>query len=134
MACDPDRVNVVASAFSEIGIEGIDAFDEEEPEYDTLVTLTNRYESDSHLGLLSVMAGLSDFQLAIDAQAYWNSLEKIALDHGSLNSVQDVNTIMNEFLDEPVNARYTDMKRNRLVKLNKNGYPEWFLEIGRAHV
>ncbi len=128
MVCDPDRVNDVASAFSTIGIEGIEAFDEEEPEYDTLVTLTDRYESDSYLGLLSVMAGLSDFQLAIDAQAYWNSLEEIALDHGSLNSVQDVNTIMNEFLDEPVNARYTEMKRDRLVKLNENGYPEWFLE------
>lgn len=128
MVCDQDRVNDVASAFSTIGIEGIEAFDEEEPEYETLVTLTNRYESDSHLALLSVMAGLSDFQLAIDAQTYWNSLEEISLDYGSLNSVQDVNNIMNRFLDEPVNARYTKMKRNRLVKLNKNGFPEWFLD------
>lgn len=128
MLCNPDRVNDVASAFSEIGIGGIEAFDEEEPEYDTLVTLTNRYESDGHLALLSVMAGLSDFQLAIDAQAYWNSLEEVVLDHGSLDSVRDVNTMMNEFLDEPVNARFTEMKRNRLVKLNENGFPEWFLD------
>lgn len=127
MVCDQNRVNEVASLFSELGIEGIEAFDEEEPEYDTLVTLANRYESDSHLSLLSVMAGLTDYQLAINAQAYWDSLEKTVHDHGSLNSIQDVNTIMNEFLDEPVNARFTDKKRERLVRLNKNEYPKWFL-------
>lgn len=128
MGCNSSRVKEVASAFSEVETEGIEAFDEEEPEFDTLKTLRKQYDSDDHLALLSVMAGLSDFQLAIDAQAYWNSLEEIALSHGSLDSIQDVNTIMDEFLDEPVNARYTEMKRNRLVKLNDNGFPMWFLD------
>lgn len=128
MGCNRERVKEVASAFSEIGGQGIEAFDEREPEYDTLETLSNRFESDAHLALLSVMAGLSDFQLAIDAQAYWNSLEEIALGHGSLESTQDVNSIMDDFLEEPVNARYTSMKRDRLVKLNENGFPDWFLD------
>lgn len=125
MSCNQSRVDDVAAAFTAVGIEGIEAFDEEEPEYDTLVALVDRYDSDAHLALLSVFAGLSDFQLAIDAQAYWNSLEETALEHGSLDSVQDVNSIMDEFLDEPVNARYTQMKRDRLVKLNENGFPEF---------
>jgi N-glycosylase/DNA lyase len=128
MSCNQHRVEDVASVFTTVEIEGIEAFDEEEPEYDMLVTLAGRYDSDAHLALLSVFAGLSDFQLAIDAQAYWNSLEETVIEYGSLDSVQDVNSIMNEFLDEPVNARYTQMKRDRLVNLNENGFPEWFLD------
>lgn len=128
MSLRDDRVDAVASAFVHLGFNGIEAFDEEEPEYNTLVTLSNRLESDDHLALLSVMAGLSEFQLVGNAQKYWNTLEEVALEHGSVGSIEDVNIIMNEFLDEPVNARYTSMKSDRLVKLNKNGFPEWFLQ------
>jgi len=70
MSCNQHRVEDVASVFTTVEIGGVEAFDEEEPEYDTLVTLAGRYDSDAHLALLSVFAGLSDFQLAIDAQAY----------------------------------------------------------------
>jgi len=90
MSCNQHRVEDVASVFTTVRIEGTEAFDEEEPEYDMLVTLAGHYDSGVHLALLSVLAGLSDFQLAIDAQAYWNSLEEPAIEHGSLDSVQKV--------------------------------------------
>ncbi|WP_135827260.1 N-glycosylase/DNA lyase [Halorussus ruber] len=133
MATHSARIDALAGALADLGHDGIARFDEYEPEYKTLTVLNRRFDSDAHLALLSVTAGLSDFQLAIDAQAYWESLRQVALDHGSLNSIEDVKTIMDVFMDEPVNARYTQMKRGRLSKLYDYGYPEWFVETYPDH-
>ncbi|WP_433632961.1 N-glycosylase/DNA lyase [Halomicrococcus sp. NG-SE-24] len=122
-----ERVKAVSEAIADIGYEGIVAFDQFEPEYNTIKRLYREFEDTDRVQLLVICATTQDFQLNGDAQAFWRTLTDISLEHGSLGSLTDVETILWEFMEEPVNARFTSMKSARLEKLLNSGFAEWFL-------
>jgi len=123
-----DRVDSVANSISALGYEGIILFDEEEPEYQTFTTLSTELGDEPHRCLLGVCAGTADYQLAGDAQLFWNELEQAALAHGQLDSTNDVKAILGDFMEASVNARLNQQKRTRLIKLFDNGFADWFIE------
>ena len=123
-----DRINTVASSISALGYEGIILFDEEEPEYQTFTTLSSELGNKPYRFLLGICAGTADYQLAGDAQLFWNELEQVALAHGQLDSTSDVKEILGEFMKADVNARLNQQKRTRLIKLFDNGFADWFIE------
>jgi N-glycosylase/DNA lyase len=121
-------VEQVAEAISSLGYQGIVKFDEEEPEYKTFSTFSSELGDEAHRSLLGICAGTADYQLAGDAQLFWNELEQVALSHGQLNSTKDVKQILGDFMEADVNARLNQQKRTRLIKLFDNGFASWFIE------
>lgn len=121
------RVDAVSEAIAGIGYEGIVAFNQLEPEYSTIKRLYREFEDTDLLQLLVTCATTQDFQLNGDAQAFWQTLTEVSLEHGSLDSINDVEAILWEFIEEPVNARMSSMKNTRLEKLLNSGFLEWFL-------
>lgn len=126
------RVGAVSGAIAGVGYDGIVAFDEFEPEYGTITALYDEFDESSLVQLLVVAATTQDFQLNGDAQAFWQTLTETSLNHGSLESLENVETIFWAFMDEPVNARLNSMKSTRLEKLLDSRFPEWFLSNHRA--
>ena len=122
------RSKVVADEISSLGYEGIVAFDKEEPEYKTFSTLRDELGNEPYRALLGICAGTADYQLAGDAQLFWNELERVTLDHSQLSSTRDVKEILGEFMEADVNARLNQQKRTRLVKLFDDGFADWFIE------
>lgn len=122
-----ERVEAVSEAIADIGYEGIVAFDQFEPEYSTIEDLYQEFEYTDLVQLLVTCATTQDFQLNGDAQAFWQTLTEVSLNHSSLNTLDDVAEILWKFMEEPVNARFNDMKSDRLEKLLYSGFPEWFL-------
>jgi len=123
-----DRNEIVANAISSIGYEGIVAFDEEEPEYQTFTTLSNEIGDESHRALLGICAGTADYQLAGDAQQFWEALEGIALTLDQLESTDDVKEVLWTFMEADVNARLKQQKIARLEKLFNRGFADWFIQ------
>lgn len=124
---DYDRVDVLADTFANLGHEGIAAFDETEPEYDTLATLFDRYDSPDHVTLLGILAASQDYQLNGDAQEFWRQLEETAADYEALASTQTVRNLLGDFMEADVNARLNRQKRDRLVKILDAGFDDWFI-------
>jgi len=122
-----ERVEAVSEAIAGIGYEGIVAFDQFEPEYSTIERLYREFEDTDLVQLLVTCATTQDFQLNGDAQAFWQSLTDVSLEYGSLDSPDNVETILWEFMEKSVNARFNGMKSARLEKLLNSGFPEWFL-------
>lgn len=125
---NPERVDEVANSISSLGYRGIILFDQEEPEYQTFTTFSNELGDEPYRALLGICAGTADYQLAGDAQLFWNELERVALAHGQLNSTSDVKSILGDFMEANVNARLNQQKRTRLVKLFDSGFADWFIE------
>lgn len=121
------RIDAVADAIAALGYDGIVAFDRTEPEYATIETLYDTYNDPALVELLVICATTADYQLNGDAQRFWNELEAVALDHGHLDTPQDVREILGTFMDADVNARLAQQKRDRLVRLFENDFDEWFL-------
>ena len=122
-----ERVEAVSEAIADIGYEGIVAFDQFEPEYSTIERLYQEFEDTDLVQLLVTCATTQDFQLNGDAQAFWQTLTEVSLERGSLDTLDDVVEILWKFMEEPVNARFNDMKSDRIEKLLYSGFPEWFL-------
>lgn len=122
-----ERVETVADAIAGLGYDGIAAFDQHEPEYGTLETLYDEYETPEYVQILAICATTQDFQLNGDAQRFWQTLTDVSLAHGSLASRDDVEEILWTFMEQPVNARFTNMKSDRLQQLSDSGFVEWFL-------
>ena len=127
-----ERVEAVSDAIAYIRYEGIVAFDQFEPEYSAIESLYQEFEDSDLVQLLVVCATTQDFQLNGDAQAFWRTLTEVSLEHGALNSFADVEAILWEFMETPVNARLKDMKSTRLEKLLSSGFPDWFLANHRS--
>jgi N-glycosylase/DNA lyase len=125
---NPDRVDQVSDAISSLEYDGIVAFDKEEPEYQTFTSLSSELGNEPYRALLGMCAGTADYQLAGDAQLFWNKLEQVALTQGELNSTNDVKEILGDFMEADVNARLNQQKRTRLVKLFDDGFADWFIE------
>lgn len=125
---NPDRVDQVSDAISSLGYDGIIAFDEEEPEYQTFTALSNELGNEPHRSLLGICAGTADYQLAGDAQHFWKALEGIALTLDQLESTDDVQDILWTFMEADVNARLKQQKIARLEKLFNRGFADWFIE------
>lgn len=122
-----ERVEAVSNAIAGIGYEGIVAFDQFEPEYNTIEKLYQEFEDSDLVQLLVVCATTQDFQLNGDAQVFWRTLTEVSLEYGALDSLSDVEAILWRFMEEPVNARLKNMKSTRLEKLLSSGFPAWFL-------
>ena len=122
-----ERVEAVSEAIADVGYEGIIAFDQFEPEYSTIERLYQEFEDTDLVQLLVTCATTQDFQLNGDAQAFWQTLTEVSLEHGSLNTLDDVVEVLWKFMEESVNARFNDMKSDRIEKLLDSGFPEWFL-------
>jgi len=123
-----DRIDLVADTISSLSYDSIVAFDKEEPEYKTFSTLREEVGDEPHRALLGICAGTADYQLAGDAQLFWNELERVVLDYGQLSSTRDVKSILGDFMEADVNARLNQQKRTRLIKLFDKGLAEWFIE------
>ncbi|MCU4800254.1 N-glycosylase/DNA lyase [Halobacteria archaeon HArc-gm2] len=123
-----DRVEAVADAIAGLGYDGIVAFDRTEPEYATIESLYDAYENEALVKLLVVCATTQDYQLNGDAQQFWRKLDEVALDHGTLDTQQDVRDILGTFMEADVNARLNDQKRDRLVRILEAGFDDWFVE------
>lgn len=120
-------MDALAETFANLGYNGIAAFDETEPEYDTLVTLFDRYDSLDHVTLLGILAASQDYQLNGDAQSFWQQLEETASGYDTLDSTQEVRNLLGDFMDADVNARLNSQKRDRLVKILDAGFDDWFI-------
>jgi N-glycosylase/DNA lyase len=123
-----DRIDEVASTISSLEYRGIVQFDEEEPEYKTFSTLRNELGDEPHRALLGICAGTADYQLAGDAQQFWEALEGIALTLNQLESTDDVQGVLWTFMEADVNARLKQQKIARLEKLFNRGFADWFIE------
>jgi N-glycosylase/DNA lyase len=128
MVMTDDRIDAVAGAIAALGHDGITAFDREEPEYDPLQTIDDRADSDPHVALLGICAGVVDYQLAGDAQRFWPAFEHVTLEHGPPGSVTEVQDVLATFMDQTVNARLNSQKRMRLAKLFDSGFADWFVD------
>ncbi|MFC7213724.1 N-glycosylase/DNA lyase [Saliphagus sp. GCM10025334] len=122
-----ERIEAVSEALAGIGYEGIVAFDQFEPEYRTIERLYRKFEETDSVQLLVTCATTQDFQLNGDAQAFWRTLTEVSLEHDSLDSLNNVEAVLWEVMEEPVNARFNSMKSARLEKLLNSRFPEWFL-------
>jgi len=122
------RIKKVANALTTIGYDGIVKFDQTEPEYDFISTARRQFDSDPHIALLSILAATEDYQLAGDAQRFWQTLEDTIDGHDTIDSVQAVNEVLADFMQKPVNARLQDQKENRLIRIQNNGFGDWFIE------
>lgn len=80
------RIGAVADAIADLGYKGIVAFDRTEPEYDTIETLIETVDDPILVELLVVTATTEDYQLNGDAQLFWNELERVVIEHGSLDT------------------------------------------------
>lgn len=123
-----ERVEQVADAMIALGYDGIVQFDTTEPEYAYMMSTVNEFESEAHLVLLNVLAATQDYQLAGDAQLFWRTLEETVLSQDEIAAEADVNATLNEFMEQPVNARLRSQKKDRLVRMVDNGFGEWFIE------
>lgn len=123
-----NRVSKVSKAIASLGYEGIVVFDKEEPEYQTFTTLSNEIGDEYHRALLGICAGTADYQLAGDAQQFWEALEGIALTLDQLESADEVREVLWTFMEADVNARLKQQKIARLEKLFNRGFADWFIE------
>ena len=123
-----DRCQIIAEVVALLSYDGIVKFDEEEPEYKTFSTLSEEVGNEPHRALLGICAGTADYQLAGDAQLFWNELERVTLAYGQLSSTRDIKEILGEFMEADVNARLNQQKRTRLIKLFDKGFADWFIE------
>lgn len=121
------RGKAVASAITSLGYEGIIEFDKSEPEYDFITAACDRFESKPQIALLSVLAATQDYQLAGDAQRFWSTLDAIVREREALDSISDVDEVLADFMEEPVNARLRQQKKDRLDRMRQHGFGEWFL-------
>lgn len=123
-----ERIAAVAEAITGLGYGGILAFDRTEPEYDTFETLVDEYGNRDGVYLLAVCSSLVDYKLpeGKDAQEFWAVFERVALDAGPPETTADVVTTMEAFLEEPINEQLTDQKRDRVQRLFRNDFADWF--------
>lgn len=128
LAMSENRISEVADAMTALGYDGIVQFDKTEPEYAYMVEAVDRVESETHLALLTVLAATQDYQLAGDAQLFWQTLEETVLAQDEISSEADVNATLNEFMEKQVNGRLRSQKKDRLVRMANNGFGEWFIE------
>jgi hypothetical protein len=63
------------------------------------------FDSPDHVALLSILAATQDYQLAGDAQLFWQTLDETLNERDRLSSVRHVNETLADFLEEPVNSR-----------------------------
>jgi len=124
---DRGRVDAVADALAAVGYDGIVAFDRTEPEYGTIEYLYERYNSETHVKLLMLLAASQDYQLNSDAQLFWSELERTAEDFQRLNTVQAVRDLLGDFMQKDVNGRLNQQKRDRLIRVIEAGFDEWFV-------
>jgi N-glycosylase/DNA lyase len=127
------RVDAVADTVAALDTDGITVFDESEPEYEFLTAACERFDDHGAVALLSVLAGTQDYMLNGDAQAFWEALSETLSEVDTLSSVSDVNSVLDTFMDEPVNARLDEQKRERLRRMTQAGFHEWFLDTYPDH-
>jgi N-glycosylase/DNA lyase len=123
-----ERIEQVADTLASVGYEGIVKFDRTEPEYGFMLAARERFDNDTYIALLCILATTQDYQLSGDAQRFWQTLETVIEDYESLESVQDVNEVLADFMEQPVNVRLNNQKKDRLVRIQNNGFGEWFVE------
>ena len=118
----------LAEAIADLGYDGILSFDRAEPEYRAFSSLWEEFENEPLLALLGIGAGIIDYQLAGDAQRFWQDLEDTAIAYDSLEDIDDVENILDTFADADVNARFISAKQTRIEKLFERGFAEWFVD------
>lgn len=123
-----NRSTALADAIAGVDYDGIVAFDPTEPEYWTMDALLETYDRPENIELLMICATTADCLLNGNVQEFWREFERVALEHDSLDSTQDVRDILCTFMEADVNARLANQKHDRLVRLFENGFDEWFLE------
>lgn len=128
MVINQHRTTSIGNALANLGYDGITAFDRTEPEYSTLETLYDRFESEAYTKLIGILAASQDYALNGSAQDFWAQLNDTAAGYETLDSTQAVRELMGDFMDTNVNATKRDQKRRRLVYLLDSGFDDWFVD------
>lgn len=124
-----ERVNIVSDLLSRLGFDGIVGFDSLEPEYRALKTLYEQGVEPAYLGLVAICMGVIDFQLgAGGAERFWSTLVETAYFFNNLNSVSQVEKLMDLFLLKPVNARSRKLKYRRIKNIFGSEFADWVVE------
>ncbi|MEM0035067.1 MAG: N-glycosylase/DNA lyase [Desulfurococcus sp.] len=124
-----ERVNVIADLLSKLGFNGIARFDKFEPEYRVLKILYERGVKPPYLGLIAVCAGVIDYQLkAGGSDKFWATLLEVARSYHDLNSVSQVEKLMEEFLSKEINSIKRDDKSSRIKKIFESGLASKIVE------
>jgi len=121
------RIDAVAAALAKLEYDGVVAFDRTEPEYSTLETLYDQYESEGAVKLIGILAGSQDYMLNGTAQQFWSQLDTTAASYPTIESKMTIRQLMGDFMEADINRTKRDQKRHRLVKLLDDGFDEWFL-------
>jgi len=123
-----ERIKIIADLFCKLGFDKIVQFDLLEPEYTALKKIHSKNVEPEYLGLIALSAGTIDFQLgAGGAERFWSTLSTIADGFKELNSPGHIESLMRRFLNDPINARNQNIKRNRIRKIFSSGFVEWYL-------
>jgi len=123
-----ERIKIIADLSCKLGFDKIVQFDLLEPEYAALKKIHRKNVEPEYLGLIALSAGTIDFQLrAGGAERFWNTLSIIADGFKKLNSPDHIEALMKQFLNDPINARSQNIKRNRIRKIFSSGFAEWYL-------
>lgn len=125
-----ERVDRIADLISKLGFDGIIKFDYYEPEYTALKKIFSLNIEPKFLGLIALSAGTLDFQLGSGgAERFWSVLYETAKETRDLNSIGHIECLMMHFLNNPVNARRLEVKRERIKKIfGKGGFASWYID------
>jgi len=123
-----ERIEIIADLFCNLGFDKIVQFDLLEPEYTGLKKIRSKNVEPEYLGLIALSAGTIDFQLGVGgAERFWSMLSVMADGFKELNSPDHIESLMRLFLNDPINARNQNIKRNRIRKIFSSGFAEWYL-------
>lgn len=124
-----ERVNIIADLLSKLGFDVIAKFDTFEPEYRVLKILHDRGVTPPYLGLIAVCAGVIDYQLrAGGSDKFWATLLETARSYQDLNSVSQVEKLMEKFLSKRINSiKYKD-KCSRIKSIFESGLASEIVE------
>ncbi|MEM0489171.1 MAG: N-glycosylase/DNA lyase [Candidatus Bathyarchaeia archaeon] len=124
-----ERVNRIADLLSRLGFDGIIKFDCYEPEYIALKKIFNLNIEPKFLGLIALSAGTIDFQLGFGgAERFWGVLHETAKEAIGLNSIENIKGLMMLFLNNPVNARCLEVKKERIKKIFSKDFANWYID------
>ncbi|MCS7112834.1 MAG: hypothetical protein RMJ00_03600 [Nitrososphaerota archaeon] len=119
LRCSQGRIEIIAELFSRLGFDGITCFVYLEPEYLALKKVYEEFNVQPRfLNLIALSAGTIDFQLGFGgADRFWNALYETAKMLKNLNGVEHVESLMLQFLRDPVNAKFLNIKNKRIKKI-----------------
>ena len=126
---DYERITKVGEAIGKLGYQLFVNLDLKEPEYNCLKWLYQEKTNNPNITLLTgLSAAIIDYQLGKGgAEVFWATL-KLVLSKHKLKNLEDLKSALQEFLDQPINARLKNQKKTRIEKLLKSNLADKILQ------